>query len=554
MKRTDNLSVVILLNGIKIPLWIFSSIEKLLNSTNTDVALIISRKPVETFSSGRQRGIGILFLKLIEKIDYLIFKRRDNYNLLKNISDLKGLTGIFNLISDPDDVNPVLNRLNNIFIKIQPDLIVKFGIHNLNNRLCAIPRFGIWSFSIDSANIPGGFDYGFWEVFRYKTISYSAVEAIIGKEAHSKIIFKSIESTCPFSINKNRNSVFYRASLFLARLTEGLRLYGEEYLLKQIQRHQELKTPCPDDGISTDPGKVLKDTVKYLVRVSKLVINKILFTDAFNWKTFINKSTEIDFSSDSFGNFKPLSSPRNLFWADPFVISENNSCYLFVEEYIFKTNKAHISMIELDPNGNISNNQKIIEKPYHLSYPFVFKERGSYYMIPETASNKTIELYRCMEFPKTWKFDRYIMKNISATDSTLFYYNEKWWLFTTIDQTGGISGGSTELFLFYADSPFTDEWISHPLNPVVSDESTARCAGNLFIYSGDIYRPSQDCTIRYGRGFNLQKVTMLTETEYKETTGKKIIPEWKKGLRGAHTVNFISELTVIDAYTYRRRF
>ncbi|MBP7507725.1 MAG: hypothetical protein KA807_07890 [Prolixibacteraceae bacterium] len=550
----DKLSVIILLNERKIPFWIYSSIDNLINSSNAYVALIVSRKPLGTFAPGRQRGIGIFILKLIEKIDYLIFRKRNNYNLLKNISDLKGLTGIFNLISDTSDANTVQNRLNNIFLEIQPDLIIKFGVHNLNNILYAIPRYGVWSFSIDSDNILGGFDYGFWEVFRYKTISFSNVEAIIGKEEQSEIVFESIESTCPFSINKNRNNIFYRASLFLTRLTEGLSLYGEEYLLKQIQRHHEEKTTYTDDGISTDAGKVLEDAAKYYVRILKLVINKIRFTDAFNWQIAIDKSTHIDFSSDSFRKFKTLRSPQNLFWADPFVVSENNCYFLFVEEYIYSTNKAHISVIELDPNRNILRHQKVIEKPYHMSYPFVFRERGSYYMIPETASNKTIELYRCTEFPDIWEFDRYIMKNISATDTTLFYYNEKWWLFTTLDQTGGISGGSTELFLFYADSPLADKWVSHPLNPVVSDESSARCAGNLFICNGIIYRPSQDCTIRYGRGFNLQKVTMLTETEYKETNEKKIKPEWKKDLKGAHTYNFINGLTVIDAYTYHRRF
>jgi len=524
----DKLSVIILLNERKIPFWIYSSIDNLINSSNAYVALIVSRKPLGTFAPGRQRGIGIFILKLIEKIDYLIFRKRKNYNLLKNISDLKGLTGIFNLISDTSDANTVQNRLNNIFLEIQPDLIIKFGVHNLNNILYAIPRYD-------------------------RETSYSSVEITGTKTEPNVIIFGSRVSTCPFPINKNRNNIFFRTSLFLPRLIEGLHLYGEEYLLKLKQHQHKLMLHDMDKGRSTTTCNVLGDIVKYILRVSKWVINKIFYTDAFSWKILINCGINEDFSSDSFSKFKTLQSPQYLFWADPFVVSENNHYYLFVEEYIYKKDKGHITMIELDSQCKIIKHQKIIEKSYHMSYPFLFREKEIYYMIPETASNRTIELYRCTEFPGKWELDRYLMKDIYATDTTLFYYNKKWWLFTTLDQTDGISGGSTELFLFFADSPFTDSWTSHPLNPIVSDERIARCAGNLFIRDKKIYRPSQDCSVRYGRGLNINRIIKLNEHEYEEELVREIKPGWSKKIKGMHTVNLVKDLIIIDTYEYHKR-
>ena len=40
----------------------------------------------------------------------------------------------------------------------------------------------------------------------------------------------------------------------------------------------------------------------------------------------------------------------------------------------------------------------VLEKDYHLSYPFLFEDNDELFMIPETATNKTIELYKCEEF------------------------------------------------------------------------------------------------------------------------------------------------------------
>ncbi|NLM66571.1 MAG: hypothetical protein GX180_05270, partial [Enterococcus sp.] len=314
------LSIAILLNNRKVPLWIFSSIEKLVNSNNAKVALVINNKPTGSGAIKKYYGIGILLLKLIEKIDFMIFRKRNNYNLLKDILILEKHITIYSQDTYPVDKNIAYRSLDELFLKIHPDIIVKFGEHYLNKVLFDIPRYGIWTFSIETGKIPGGFDYGFWEVFRYRTISFSTVE-VIGCEENRKVtIFESKESTCPFSINKNRNNIFFRASLFLPRLAESLQSYGEDYFQKQKQRYHNLDVDGRDNGISTATGKVIRDAFKYAVRIIKLVINKFFFTDAFSWQLLIKLDAEVNSLSCSFSSFIPLKSPKNVFWADPFVV------------------------------------------------------------------------------------------------------------------------------------------------------------------------------------------------------------------------------------------
>ena len=550
----DKLSIVVLLNDRNIPYWFYSGLDNLVKSHNADLHILISAPPEVKAQVSKQRMAGRTPLRLIEKLDSLIFRTKNNYNIRKDVSELVNIAGIYDNEIRTGDSELTLQRLEERLLKIGPDIIFKFGDHYLNKTAYKIPRYGIWTYTIESDLSSGGFDSGLWEVVRYTPISYSGVEVTGSEPGQITTLFGSAESTCPFSINMNRNKLFWRASLFLPRLVEGLRFYGEDYLVTQKKRYKLWKVIHPEEGEARVTfWNGFRDVFKFVVRVMPLVMNKLIYTDAFSWQLMI-KGSEGDMTSpDFYTDFKPFRSPRGLFWADPFVVSENGSYFVFVEEFIYRRNKAHIAVVEIGSNGELVRHQKIIEKPYHMSYPFIFREGGSWYMIPETSSNNTIEMYRCAEFPDTWEFDRIIMKDISATDTTLFYHDGKWWLFTTIDQTGSVSGGSTELFLFYADTPLTDNWVSHPLNPVVSDESSARCAGNLFLHNGHIYRPAQDCTMRYGRGFNLKRVTILNENEYTETTEAEIKPVWDKRLKGTHTFNFVDGLTVIDTYSYHRR-
>ncbi len=175
-------------------------------------------------------------------------------------------------------------------------------------------------------------------------------------------------------------------------------------------------------------------------------------------------------------------------------------------------------------------------------------------MIPETGGNRSIDLYRCTEFPGKWEFLKSIMKNINAVDTTLFNHSGKWWLFTVIDKIDSELAVSPELYLFYSDDFLSDTWTSHPMNPVITDVRTARPAGKIFIQDGKIYRPSQDCSGSYGNSFDINHILTLSESEYEEKNVIKVKPEWKKSLKGTHTFNFDSGFTIIDVYKLRKRF
>jgi hypothetical protein len=69
----------------------------------------------------------------------------------------------------------------------------------------------------------------------------------------------------------------------------------------------------------------------------------------------------------------------------------------------------------------------------------------------------------------------------------------------------------------------------------------------MFRRSGKLYRPAQDCSVRYGYAVKLNEVTLLTPTEYAETLAADLLPDWDRRVIATHTLAYTPGLTVIDA-------
>jgi len=222
---------------------------------------------------------------------------------------------------------------------------------------------------------------------------------------------------------------------------------------------------------------------------------------------------------------------------------ENGPRYLFFEDFRYKDDKAVISCAELGQAGELGPSTTVLERDYHLSYPFVFAHQGQIYMLPESSQHRTLELYRAVAFPYRWVLHSVVMEGLRITDATLFQHDGRFWLFATI----GAEGASDwdDLHLFSSCSPLHG-WIPHPLNPVVSDVRRARPAGRLFHDRGDIIRPSQDSATMYGHAIVLNRIDVLSETEYHETPVGRISPAWLPGLVGTHTLAWEDGVEVLD--------
>ena len=250
------------------------------------------------------------------------------------------------------------------------------------------------------------------------------------------------------------------------------------------------------------------------------------------------------------GAFQPVIPAKDRYWGDPFILQRDECYYVFIEEKLYATGLGRIACLTLNKEGSLLSHQVVLERPYHLSYPFVFEQGRDLFMIPETAGHRTIELYHCSHFPDQWEFVQNLMTDIYAVDTTVLEYHGKNWLFTNVKAPGGSSLDS--LHLYYASGLPEGRWIAHPHNPIVRDIRSARPAGRIFLQDGKLIRPSQDSARRYGYAIKFNRITTLSETDYAEVSSGGFGPAGSKYL-ATHTFNQAGDLTVIDAVLRRRK-
>jgi hypothetical protein len=231
------------------------------------------------------------------------------------------------------------------------------------------------------------------------------------------------------------------------------------------------------------------------------------------------------------------------FYADPFPIVWRGRTFLFVEEFEHRRGKGIISAVEFGPQGPLGAPQPALESDVHLSYPFVFERDGEVWMVPESGTAGTIDLYRALDFPFSWKREATLASGIVASDATLIEWAGRWWMFATVRDGGGAF--SDALWLWSAPD-FRGPWTAHPRNPVLIDIASARPAGRMFAAGGALYRPVQDCRAGYGAALGFARVDRLDEGGYAQTLQSVIRPGASWPGRRLHTYNAAGGFAFID--------
>jgi hypothetical protein len=237
--------------------------------------------------------------------------------------------------------------------------------------------------------------------------------------------------------------------------------------------------------------------------------------------------------------------PKDRIWADPFLWKRGGDTFIFCEEWFYHRPYGQIAVMQLRPDGSVTPTQTILSKDHHLSYPFLFEHDGALHMIPEGGGGRAIDVYVCEEFPLRWRKKATLLRDIEYVDATLFPLQGRWWLQATVKH--GCFALNRDLFLFWADSPLSDQWTPHPRNPVVRGLQSARPAGRIFELGGKLYRPSQDCLIRYGYGLRLNEIVQWDERRYRERLVTEIRPDWEPGIRANHHLDWHEGLLAMDS-------
>jgi hypothetical protein len=200
------------------------------------------------------------------------------------------------------------------------------------------------------------------------------------------------------------------------------------------------------------------------------------------------------------------------FVADPFLLHDDGTWHLFVEVQDRLQQRGVIGLATSTDTVTWHWRGIVLDEPFHLSYPFVFRHDGELYLIPEATEAGAVRLYRAVDGPAAWRHERDLVTGRALVDATPVRHGGRWYLFVETSE----AQGHDELCLYHADD-LHGAWTEHPASPLVDgDPSIARPAGRVWQHGDGLYRLAQDCTTDYGVAVVARRITRLTPDDYAE--------------------------------------
>lgn len=417
------------------------------------------------------------------------------------------------------------------------DLLVCCDGVACDERLGGAARLGAIGIDYRRDRIAGSAPIGFWETYhRTRKTGFAIVR--LGRAGEAGLVLVEGAFRTKYSFLLNQAHLFCKAHAQLRRLLDDV---------AATRRLPVVRDPVPYSGCClAPPGSLhaLSYALKLAGRLGLRGARRVLGI-RHKWTLSVTRS---GWRNAVLWRGVPVAAPDGHFWADPFLRVHAGRIYCFVEDYVYATNRAHISVLEIT-KADVKCLGVALREPFHLSFPFLFEYAGRLYMCPETSESNQIRIYKCDEFPLRWSLDSVAIDGISAADSMFFEHRGRWWLLTSIDRAG-LNDHCSELCLFHAPDPLGGAWTPHPMNPLYIDTDMGRNAG-LIVDEGRIYRAAQRQGFdQYGEGLALYEIMELDETRYSERKVTDIRHDYLQRSLGSHHISSDGNVTVVDFKTH----
>jgi hypothetical protein len=526
--------------------WEYRILKGIIEHPNLELALFIKdgRPKIRSLKTRLKRHVltpkvfsTVLYVSQM-KIESFVFKRKKTVDAVEIINKVKNTETIY--------LSPERKGFLDIFSKEDSDKVKSYGLdillrHEFNiirGGILEAARYGIWSYHHADNAVNRGGPAGFWEIVNNEPCCGVTLQQLTPELDGGLVIDKAWFNISHWSVFRNNNELLEKSVVLLFKNINKLLCDGKIETKKSLTYYNRLyKKPS------------LKYMLVYMLRFySKVfthIINKLFPLKKLNyWALVFGKGS---FLESALFRTTPVSMPKGVFWADPFLYKHDTELYVFFENYSYKTKKGKISVgkVTEDRRGGFSvvDVRDILDFDYHLSYPQIVEEDGSLFLIPETYQNKRLEVYRCVQFPDKWELYATAFEGEEIVDTTYFHdENGDTWLLLNKGWTH-----EAELHIYKIDSLKFENIVAHRKNPVLIDCRKARNGGAIFKYEHEYYRPSQINTHGvYGKGLHISKIKKLTLEEFEDEPVIAVEPNFVKGLIGMHHLHQIEGHFVFD--------
>ena len=415
------------------------------------------------------------------------------------------------------------------------DFILRRGFGIVRGEILDVPRYGIWSFHHDDETNYRGVPACFWEIYDGEPVTGAILQRLTDR-LDGGIILRRGHWPTARTYPTNVDQVVYGSTKWPAQVATDIRNGYTEYINASPSKTDADIFKCPS------PGQI----ARYHLKTYRSLLGDALAGQSF-WNIGVIETSIEDFVDSPPDDIQwCASTATNRFIADPFPAVIDGKTYVFVEEYPYETGKGKISYVEYPDGFRWGSLQTAIEEPFHMSYPFMFRDGGTLYSIPETSNAGEVRLYR-VNAPDEWTFERTLVSDVRASDPTLVEHDGQYWLFFTTDKD--YNSRLADLHVWYAPE-VKGPWVSHDNNPVKTDVRGARPGGTPYRIDEDLFRPVQDCSQGYGTALAVNKVTALSKSRFQESRISEISPgEYLADYQGIHTLSTDDEICVVDGRT-----
>ena len=480
----------------------------------------------------------ILFKAVIAIEHLFLLKKSERYHDHLHKFDLSPLVPntihLSPIVCEPGFIRRCSNDDVNLVKALDLDLLITFASGVLRGDILSAAKLGVVSVHYGDDRVHRGGPEGFWEgYFREDTTGFTVQRLTGTADGGEEALFRGHVGTQSYYL-LNQAALCVKSNYYLKRLVEKMAVTGD------------LPTALPGVPFCNMPCSLPKahQTLSYLVRQLWLKGSKI-FRNAlsidYRWNVAFVHAT---WRNAALWRAIVIKNPPRHYLGDPFLISKNGKNFCYVEDYDEIEHRGRISVYELENDGAVFIGVAL-EESFHLSFPYLFEYLGELYMCPESSENGDIRIYKCVDFPLWWKLEKIIMKNVSAVDTMLFEKDGKWWMLTNIDHAQ-LGDFQLELCIFSADSPFEDQWVPHPQNPIFVDASRAR-NGGMVKEGNRLFRVAQRQGFDfYGKSTSVNEIIQLDDSNYIEDRVCAITPTFQRGIAGTHHLHSNGKITVFD--------
>jgi hypothetical protein len=375
----------VLTDGDDVPYWLASALRDLQERGLADVVLIVQRVsatpgvPQGTRIGRWWKNRQLLAFALAERLDRRRAPASPAAESLRTIAPTASRL----------DVSPILGRFTDTFSdddvaavrRHDLDVLVRVGFRILKGSILDAARHGVWSFHHGDNRTNRGGPPGVWEVLEDRQETGVTLQRLSSELDGGEVLARGVGRTERFSFSRNVASLYPRSSRMLVRSVE------------RLARGQPARQACADDGewnayqhrLYRRPtnGQLVRAGARLGVRYARQRgrWRGREQTWSMGWHMAPGRRGMVP--HDVLHQYRELRPPADRFWADPFVVHDGDSFWMLFEELVFANPVGRIAAWQMGRQGPIGDPVVVLERPYHLSYPFVFQWEGQWYMLPE---------------------------------------------------------------------------------------------------------------------------------------------------------------------------